>query len=370
MITLKKSIYLVSVLLLSSVPAHALDQIIRPYQSVRSSAMGSVRITTGLYDENFFGNPARVTANPKFRFTVLDPTIEVNSGAIGRVGDFSSSGDPMQKFGDAMGDNHHIRIQTSMPSIYFPVRKNGKMAYAFGILTNTQADLDLRRSFRVSPQGVTDIGPALTIGRKFMDSERLSVGMTTHFTYRISTSAERTMAQLLSNSSFATKDYGHDGSMIDFDLGATYVMPWGFKGFTYHSALTINNALGGRYSNMKVAPLNTGSLPAEQPRAFGMGLSARKDVLGKFTNFVLALEFTDIGNNTNGSIFRTVHLGSEARYGVFLPRFGINQGYLTGGMGLDLRFLTFEYAYSTEEMSLNVGVFPDHRHTFKLALQI
>ena len=44
--------------------AHALDQIIRPYQSVRSAGMGGVRITTGLYDENFFNNPARVTANP------------------------------------------------------------------------------------------------------------------------------------------------------------------------------------------------------------------------------------------------------------------------------------------------------------------
>ena len=366
----KTMFYSISILLFVSTQAHALDQIVRPFQSVRSSAMGGVRITTGLYDENFFGNAARATANPKFRFTLVDPTVEVNSSAISRVGDFTSSGDPMQKFGDAMGDNHHVRIQTSMPAIYFPPGKDGKLAFAFGLISNTQADLDLRRSFRVSPQGVTDIGPAFTVARRFMDGDRLSVGLTTHLVYRISTTSDRSMAELLNNSSFATKDYGRDGSMIDFDLGSTYRMPWGFKGFTYHSAITINNVLGGKYSNMSIHPLNTGALPAQQPRTFGLGLSASKEVLWKFTNFVLALEFTDIGNNPNGSLFRTVHLGSEARYGVSLPRLGINQGYLTGGLGLDLRFLTLEYAYSTEEMALNVGVFPDHRHTVKIALQI
>jgi len=37
-----------------SMRSEAVDQITRPYQSVRSAGMGGVRITTGLYDENFF----------------------------------------------------------------------------------------------------------------------------------------------------------------------------------------------------------------------------------------------------------------------------------------------------------------------------
>ena len=45
----------------------------------RSDAMGETRITTGLYDENFFNNPARVTANPRFRFTIVDFAAEGNS---------------------------------------------------------------------------------------------------------------------------------------------------------------------------------------------------------------------------------------------------------------------------------------------------
>ena len=68
--------------------AYALDQIIRSYQSARSSAMGSVVLTTGLYDENFFGNPARVTANPTWKLQLPDPMVELSTGALSAVDDF------------------------------------------------------------------------------------------------------------------------------------------------------------------------------------------------------------------------------------------------------------------------------------------
>ena len=71
----------------------ALDNIIRPYQSARSSGMGGVKLTTGLYDENFFGNPARTSANPRFRFTFLDPMFEVNGQALKTASTLAQGGD-------------------------------------------------------------------------------------------------------------------------------------------------------------------------------------------------------------------------------------------------------------------------------------
>src|SRR5688500_10169879 len=79
--------------LFSAPNAGALDQIVRPYQSARAAGMGGVLCTTGLYEENFFGNPARATANPKWRIDVLNITAEMNSGAIENGGKLTGGGD-------------------------------------------------------------------------------------------------------------------------------------------------------------------------------------------------------------------------------------------------------------------------------------
>ncbi|HLE01551.1 MAG TPA: hypothetical protein VJB59_14905 [Bdellovibrionota bacterium] len=356
-----------------SIEAHALEQIVRPYQSIRSSAMGGVKITTGLYDENFFGNPARVTYNPRFRMTLFDPMIEINSTTIDTLGDLLESGDTVQKIGSSAGSNNHVRFQTTLPSLYFPVPAEGRTAYAFGLITSTQFDLDLRRTFRIDPQAFTDIGPAFTVGRRFLNDDRLSVGMTAHFTYRVSTRIDKmsySFADFLRSSTLSAKEIGGDGAMLDFDLGAMYRIPHTWKEFEFLGGASINNLLGGKYSNIKLHPAETGNLPIAQPRTFNFGISARRPRLGPFSNFLAALEFTDIGNNPNGSLFRTVHLGAEARYGMLAPRLGINQGYLAAGLGFLFRFFSLEYATYGEEMSLNPGGYQDRRHALRIALQI
>ena len=77
--------------------AFAFDNIIRPYQSARTSGMGGVFETTGLYDQNFYGNPARVTANPTWRLTIFDPMVETDSSAVSHVNAITSSGNTVQQ---------------------------------------------------------------------------------------------------------------------------------------------------------------------------------------------------------------------------------------------------------------------------------
>src|SRR6185437_2747299 len=98
--------------------AHAYDQILHEYQDVRTSGMGGVFMTTGLYDQNFFGNPARVCANPTWRITLLDPTLEVDSSAISHVSAVTSSGNTVQKVAETAGSNNHLRLQTTMPGYF------------------------------------------------------------------------------------------------------------------------------------------------------------------------------------------------------------------------------------------------------------
>ena len=373
--TLKNSLYLLAALGLAAsslvTDAFAVENIIRPYESARSAAMGGVKLTTGLYDENFFANPARNTANPTWKISLIDLTAEINSSLISNVGSFTSGGgDTITKVANTAGSNNHARIQTAMPAFYIPNFWGSKNSFAFGLFTNTQADVDLRRSYQIQPDVITDIGPAFSYARKFMKDDKLSVGATVRLAYRLSGRQGYSFVDLIKGNSISPAQSGGDGSEIDGDIGATYAMPFHPKGIDFTSAVAIDNVAGGTYSNLKIKLLKTGIRPIQQPRSYGFGMKAHKPHLWVFSDPELALEFTDIGNNPSGSYFRTVHFGGEMRWGIFRPRAGINQGYWCGGLGINLKVLEIDLASYGEELSLNPGQLQDRRYAVKVAIQI
>src|SRR3989338_1788200 len=141
-----------------SSPCFALDQIIRPYQSIRGAGMGGVKIMTGEYEENFFGNPARATENPAWRITLLDFSFESSTATITHINDLSKAkNDNLTPVADTVGDNLHMRIQTAMPGFYSP-NHEGRNAWAVALLTSTQMDLIARRNYSLDPLTIIDVG--------------------------------------------------------------------------------------------------------------------------------------------------------------------------------------------------------------------
>lgn len=350
--------------LLSLQQAQASDEIIRRYQSIRSSGMGGVKITTGLYDENFFGNPARTIANPRFRLTLLDPMAEVSSSAIGNVSSLVNSNNAVGELGNTAGDNNHGRVQLNTLSVFIPAGDK-KMSFAVGVLTSAQVNIDMRRSFNLEPQGIIDTGPAVSVARKFLENDALSVGMTVAATYRISGTAS--FMDLIRGKELDSmlQDGTSKGMNVDASVGATYILPMQPMGMQLMAGMAINNVLGGKFSASSGA-----SEPTALARTLGFGAAARMAEWNKLTDTVFALEFSDIGNNPNGSLFRTVHIGAETHYGILAPRLGLNQGYISAGLGVDLRFVQIDFATYGEELSLNVGGLQDRRFAVKLAFQI
>lgn len=347
----------------------ATENIVRPYQSVRSAGMGNVRLTTGLYDENFFGNPARAAANPKWKVSLVDVMAEVNTTSLDTVGDLTGGGDVLGKISKTAGKNNHARIQTAMPSFYFPRMFGSKNSLAIGVLTSTQADVDLRKAFLVEPKVLTDLGPNVTFARQFME-DKLAVGITAHATYRLATKEGYSFVDLIKGNSISPSQSGGDGSHIDGDVGATYLMPFHPLAIDFTSGLAMNNILGGKYSNLGLKVLKAGVRPPAQRRSVGFGMAARRPSLWVFSDPVVAIEVTDIGNNANGSMWRTVHMGGELRFGILAPRLGINQGYFAAGLGINLKLLEIDLATYGEEMSLNVGGNQDRRYAVRVAIQI
>jgi len=346
--------------------ANAYDQIIRPYQSVRSSGMGSVRITTGEYDENFFGNPARVTANPTWRVQLPDPMVETTFNTIGAASTLLGGDNLLANVADQAGKNLHSRIQFTFPGAYF---HTGWFSYAFAVITSIQTDVGIRKNFNVNPEATADVGPAMTFGKEFLE-ETLSVGATVHATYRFSSPEGFGLTDVLQGVSLSPLKSAGDGSHIDFGVGSTYLMPGKPLGMDFTLGLSVNNVLGGAYRNLDVKFLDSSQAARRQRRAYNVGASLATDELWIFDNFIGALELTDIGNNPDGSVFKLIHIGAEAEWGILIPRVGINQGYWTAGLTIDLPVLDIEIATYGEELTTNAGGLEDRRYALRLNMSI
>lgn len=351
-------------------PSLALDQILRPYYSVRSAALGGVRMTTGLYDENFFNNPARVTANPESKFTVLNlMPLEFTSQTLSTISSITSGKDPITTLAENAGNNVHSRTQFVLPAYYLATTAERKFAIAFGIIGNIQTDTLVRRNYQMGLAGVADVGPALTFGYKLLENDSLSFGATTRFTYRMGINPNYSLLDFLTSGAPTINNIAGDGAMVNFDLGSTYeFIEWG--DFKFRGAVAVQNLLGGKYSNSMLSLLKQKTGPADQPTSLAFGVASTRPTWGDFTGTTFALEFSDILNNDNGSIFRCIHLGAETTWKSISVRLGLNQGYFTGGLGFDFRYFTLNASTYGEEMGFNVGVIEDRRYAVDLGFHI
>lgn len=361
-----------SFLTISGAEARSYDNIIRPYQSARAAAMGGVRYSTGLFDENFFANPARMVDNPHWRLDIINLMVELNSGSISNVGKLTKAGDKIENLATTAGTNNHVRIQTVIPAFYSPRFLSPRTAVAVGLIQSTQADIGLRKNMSLEPNVFMDIGPAVTVARKFTKDDRVAVGVTAHYVYRAATRETFSTVDYIRGTSFrSVNDIAGEGSKIDFDVGARHNIAWKPKGWDLQSALAVNNVIGSKYKSGLDLITGTQPLPVKLPRTINAGIAARRSALWGLGATTLAFEVQDIGNNANGSLFRLLHLGGEfALKDTIFLRAGINQGYFCGGVGFDLPILKLDLATYGEEMSLNAGGQEDRRYALRIGFAL
>jgi hypothetical protein len=351
-------------------PAHAADRIVRVYQSPRAAAMGGTRITTGFFEDNFFGNPARTSANPIWRVFIVDGSTETNFATLGQLGGILAGGDVVGNVSSSAGSPLHLRGQTFMPAVYVPRVRGSKFSLGAAIFLSSQFDIHLRRSYLLDASIMTDVGPVLSGSYTFLKDDSLSVGMTLSGLYRFSAERTLTLAELLQGQSFGPQTAGAEGAQIEVGLGAQYRLPRFIPDWDLEVALTVQNLLSGSYQQLAVRPVTGNGPPRAQPRAFGVGVALRAPPLWKITDGVIALEFLELGNAGLGNFFRHIHLGTEWRYQFFLLRAGLNQGYFGAGFGFDLTTWTLDFAFYGEELGLSAGDLQDRRIAFRLGLQI
>lgn len=353
--------------------AWAQQQILRPYSSPRVTGMGGVVLTTGMWDDNFYGNPAQTGLNPRFKVRIFDvvPMLETTLPSITAIPRFLSTSDPMAALGQVVGQPIHLRIQTAWPSVFIPARNGRHWGLGFGLTTSTQVDANLRASQQVDTSAHSDAAFHVSFAYKFLPDDILSIGVGTRFAYRLSAVPSYSLLSYFQGGALPNLlATAGDGFMVDGDVGGTFRLPWKIAGqFEVLTAVALNNVLGGGYSNIPLSILNRGALPSAQPRQFGFGAAIRRLLWGPMKDSVLALEMQDIGNTGNGSWFRLLHLGGETRWRFLIARAGINQGYFTAGIGVYFRFFTLDLATYGEEMGLNAGDLESRRFAIRAGFQ-
>lgn len=350
--------------------AMAYHPIIRDFNSVRTSGMGNVRYTVGQFEENFFANPARSTENPENLLQLPQISFETSSGTIDSINKLVGSGNGLSVFQDSMGKPLSVRTQMVFPAYYSKHFFDDSMSFGIGAFFSAQMIPVMSQSGQIDPTTAIAAGPVINLARRFLEEDRLSIGINVRTQVRASSNSSFSIQQFLSGTELTNAIKGGSGFGIDGDLGARFHPHWGLGGFRYEVAAAVNNVLGGKYNNLGKPISSWGGDPFRTKTSFNFGISATKKEAWIFDHWLLALETTDIGNNDFGSFYRTLHFGTEAAWSVFRLRGGINQGYLTAGLGIDLRLLQLNFATYGEELGLNPGVMEDRRYALQLGFQI
>jgi hypothetical protein len=107
--------------------------------------------------------------------------------------------------------------------------------------------------------------------------------------------------------------------------------------------------------------------PPTQKDNLILGVSISQNI--GILDFTHGLEYKFIRNDSE-ALTKKVHIGTEASFGLLDLRAGVNQGYLTYGVGLDLWLLQIDAAAYAAEIGTYSGQSKNDRYSISLTFQL
>lgn len=336
------------------------------YKGVRSLGMGGAFTAVGKDAEALFYNPAGLY-DMGFQLALLNPQVEVDQDFLDMGSDLSSA---MNKNTDTermnaltdiisknMGKPLHLRF-TMFPHV---AAKNVVVG-AIG-----QGILDSRLHNPLSSQGAVEVSGGYEYGPVLGASVALPVtglrfGVGAKYIFNTWIEEGFTIRQV-ATSGFDPMDSKIQKNDISFDAGLLYDIP----------VLSYLKPRAG-ISLLDITDLNfqdSAGKGRKIPMRGNLGISLNPSV-PYVSDLILALDYQDFMHNyvQDNSTWKRVHAGAELgllrRH--LLLRGGINQGYPTAGVDIDLWLLKFGYTYYSEEMGAYAGQDKDTRHIAQLSI--
>lgn len=331
------------------------------YRGMRSLGMGGTGIAVSGTPEALFHNPASLY-DMGFQIGVINPLIEADTDAMDIVKDLMDAMDletetqRTDKLVEIIEDNKgkalHARASL-FPHVGF---KN----IAGGFLGQARIDARLHEPLgsagAVEMSGGYEYGPVA--GASFpIPITGLRVGAGGKWIARSWIEHGFTIREMAAED-FDISDYQKDGSDFSLDLGILYELPF-LEG--------LKPKVGISYLDITDLDFGDSKIPARLN--LGFSINPKVPVLA---DLIVALDYEDLTHSysQDSSFWKRLHLGMEGGFlkRHILLRLGLNQGYPTAGVELDVWLLRLGYVYYSEEMGAYAGQDRDSRHLVQLTL--
>lgn len=323
-------------------------------KGIRPLGMGGAFLAVSGSDENaLFYNPAAIhDYEKKLHATFLSPSVDVGTGSIGFVNDLRDLGDDID---DAGSDSAKSTVFGNFTSANFGRVENYRVSvplalfmhqyFAVGLIADSETQVRLDDPSFDAFKLVSRNDMGLMAGTSWgWFNDQLETGIALKALYRAFSRETITRRDAVVQDDFNDAYNIGYGFGVGVDLGLKYRLPevGVLKVLKPALALTYQDIGNTRF---------TGGDVEDKAQSVSAGFSLNPKIGPLETTF--AFDVRDL--NHRADFITMMHAGYEVRFPEFLKtkaslRVGTNQGYLTGGLTLDWRYVKLSGVIYGEEI--------------------
>ncbi len=327
------------------------------YRSPYFLGRGDTGIAVADNHEAIFYNPAGLALGKGlYKETVLaSPSIEtsVKTKDIVRQAMVEEKNDT-DTFRGFLGHNLHLGLNNFTGVVF--------RRAAVGVLASANTNALLAKS--KTDRGVENLKAEAAVNRMATFSiaqdfwnQKLLIGATGKYLIRQDARIE---VSALDSSNLSDQlgdeDVSHERTGAGVDLGLMYRMdkvPW-------RLGLHVENVGGTKLTSVEP---DVASRRLPQIVSFGSAYELKSHL----SNLLFLIDYRDIGATTETSTFKRLHIGGEMNVAKAVGFVGgLNQGYPSFGLYLNLYVMRFDVGTYTQEIGSSAGTRPDQRFYFRL----
>lgn len=319
-------------------------------QSTRSLAMGGTAIAMVRGVDALFINPAALTLNEGYSFTIgeLSAAAGLNASKVPSQSATLSSADLTPFYGNTLFSDVSAKSGMVFPNFGFGVYSSNFINLKFNDPVFPTFNFDFVSDYGYVVAGAMPVGPKTSFGIAGRHVKRWATEQDFLITDLIGTDLNQFMTtNILSKGTGNALDLSFL-TQLNGSLNPTLAVVWKDVGET------------------RFEP-TSGVGPDRQDNNLIFGASIQHPfALGTWTH---AFEYNYIATNSI-DLSKKIHLGTEVSYGLLDLRAGFYQGYLTYGAALDFSFLRVEAASYALELGNSSGQSKSDRYQVSFSLNM
>lgn len=329
-------------------------ELYQPGLPSRCLAMGGVCISQVKGAQALFLNPAALNKVEGFDFIIAQLKAGVSKDAVDFSSQFSGSdftaSDINNLYGKTLMADLDARTAFVMPNFGFGAYSNNYTTMKFNDPTFPTFNMNF----------ISDYGYA--IGGAVKLNESSSFGITLRHVKRWGGNQDINVSSLTGSSSTEVAENNFQDHGVGHAMDLAYMKTFSSNPWKPTVAVV--------WRDVGVTKFNMTSGSQDPPRQLDnliVGVSVEQDL--PLIKLYHGLEYDFISEYTEDPL-KKLHLGTELSFGPIDLRAGLNQGYVTYGVGLDLWFFEIEAASYATELGTYAGQERSERYNVSITLEL